>query len=187
MASAMPQLPQNEGWALAPEDTQPGIANHLRNTHPTFWLRQEQHSLASETNFTTQKGFPMKIKLTSIYVDDQEKALTFYTDILGFKTKADFTSGSYRWLTVVSPEEPNGTELQLALNDNPITKTYQHAIYAQSTPAANFFVADAEAEYERLKALGVTFSKEPTKNPWGTLAVLDDTCGNLIQFTQLNW
>jgi len=129
----------------------------------------------------------MKIKLTSVFVDDQDKALKFYTDILGFTTKADFTSGPYRWLTVVSPEEPDGTELQLALNDNPIAKTYQQAIFAQNTTAANFFVVDAQAEYERLKNLGVTFTAEPTKNPWGTLAVLDDTCGNLIQFTQLNW
>jgi predicted enzyme related to lactoylglutathione lyase len=129
----------------------------------------------------------MKIKLTNVFVDDQEKALKFYTDVLGFAKKADFSNGPYRWLTVVSAEEPNGPELQLALNDNPAAKAYQQAIFAQSAPAANFFVTDVEAEYARLMDLGVKFTMEPTKTPWSTNAVLDDTCGNLIQMTQLAW
>jgi len=129
----------------------------------------------------------MKIKLTSVYVDDQDKALKFYTGVLGFAKKVDITMGTYRWLTVVSPEEPDGTQLQLALNDNPAARAYQQAIFSQSTPAANFFVADTEAEYARLQALGVTFAKGPTKSPGSTFAVLSDTCGNLIQITHLDW
>jgi len=129
----------------------------------------------------------MKIKLTSVFVDDHDKALKFYTEVLGFAKKMDFTAGPYRWLTVVSPEEPEGTQLQLALNDNPAAKAYQQAIFAQSTPAANFFVADTEAEYARLKQLGVTFAKEPVKTTGSTIAMLDDTCGNLIQITHLDW
>jgi predicted enzyme related to lactoylglutathione lyase len=129
----------------------------------------------------------MKIKLTSVFVDDQEKALKFYTDVLGFAKKMDFTAGTYRWLTVVSPEEPDGVQLQLALNDNPAGKTYQQAIFAQSTPAANFFVGDVQEEYARLKQHGVKFTKEPVKTTGSTIAVLDDTCGNLIQITHLDW
>jgi predicted enzyme related to lactoylglutathione lyase len=129
----------------------------------------------------------MKIKLTSVFVDDQDKALKFYTDILGFAKKMDFSNGPYRWLTVVSSEEPDGTQLQLALNDNPAAKAYQQAIFGQKTPAANFFVADTQAEYARLKNLGVTFTMEPTKTVGSTIAVLDDTCGNLIQITHLDW
>jgi len=129
----------------------------------------------------------MKIKLTSLFVDDHEKALKFYTDVLGFAKKMDFTAGPYRWLTVVSAEEPDGVQLQLALNDNPAAKTYQQAIFAQSTPAANFFVDDVQAEYTRLKQNGVTFTKEPTKTTGSTIAVLEDTCGNLIQITHLDW
>jgi predicted enzyme related to lactoylglutathione lyase len=138
-------------------------------------------------DFTTQKGHTMKIKLTSVFVDDQDKALKFYTDVLGFAKKMDFSNGPYRWLTVVSDEEPDGMQLQLALNDNPAAKTYQRAIFEQRTPAANFFVADTEAEYARLKKLGVTFTMEPTKTVGSTIAVLDDTCGNLIQITHLAW
>ena len=129
----------------------------------------------------------MKIKLTGVFVDDQDKALKFYTDVLGFAKKMDFSNGPYRWLTVVSAEEPDGTQLQLALNDNPAAKTYQRAIFGQSTPAANFFVADVQEEYARLKQLGVIFTKEPTKTMGSTIAVLDDTCGNLIQITHLAW
>ena len=129
----------------------------------------------------------MKIKLTSVFVDDQEKALKFYTGVLGFAKKMDFSNGPYRWLTVVSPEEPDGMQLQLALNDNPAAKTYQQAIFEQRTPAANFFVADTEAEYARLKNLGVTFTTEPTRTVGSSIAVLDDTCGNLIQITHLDW
>ena len=129
----------------------------------------------------------MKIKLTSVFVDDQEKALKFYTDILGFAKKMDFSNGPYRWLTVVSGEEPEGVQLQLALNDNPAAKTYQKANFEQSTPAANFFVADTQAEYDRLKNLGVMFTMGPTKTTGSTIAVLNDTCGNLVQITHLSW
>jgi predicted enzyme related to lactoylglutathione lyase len=129
----------------------------------------------------------MKLKLMNVFVDDQDKALKFYTGALGFAKKMDFTNGPFRWLTVVSPEEPDGTQLQLALNDNPTAKAYQQAIFEQRTPAANFFVADTQTEYARLMDLGVTFSTGPTKTPGSTFAVLDDTCGNLIQITHLEW
>src|ERR671922_1195811 len=96
----------------------------------------------------------MRIKLTSMYVDDQEQALRFYTDVLGFVKKADFSQGPYRWLTVASAEEPDGIELQLALNDNPAAKTYQQAMFQQGQPAAMFYSADVQADYERIKARG---------------------------------
>ena len=127
----------------------------------------------------------MKIKVTSIYVDDQEKALRFYTEVLGFAKKTDFSQGPYRWLTVASPEEPNGAELQLALNDNPAAKTYQQAIFEQSQPAALFFTDDVQADYERMKALGAEFTMPPTDVTASIIAKLNDTCGNLIQITQL--
>lgn len=129
----------------------------------------------------------MQIKLTSVFVDDQDKALKFYTDILGFQKKHEFTAGSYKWLTVVSPEEPDGVQLVLEANTNPAAKTYQQEISRQGIPAANFFVADVQKEYDRLKGLGVKFTKEPTKTTGSTIAVLDDTCGNLIQITHLDW
>ena len=127
----------------------------------------------------------MKIKLTSVYVADQEKALRFYTDVLGFVKKADFSQGSYRWLTVASPEEPDGTELQLALNDNPAAKAYQQAIFEQGQPAAMFFTDDMQADYERMKERGAEFTKPPTDVTASKIAMLNDTCGNLIQVTQL--
>ena len=127
----------------------------------------------------------MKIKLTSVFVDDQEKALRFYTDILGFTRKADFSNGPYRWLTVSSPDEPQGTELQLALNNNPAAKAYQEAIFQQGQPAAMFFTDDVKGDYERIKALGAEFTMPPTDVPGATIAKLNDTCGNLIQLTQL--
>jgi len=129
----------------------------------------------------------MKIKLTSIYVDDQEKALRFYTDVLGFTKKADFTQGSYRWLTVVSPEESGGTELQLALNNNPAAKTYQQALFQQGQPAAMFFTDDVKADCERIKARGAEFTMPPTDVTGSTIAQLNDSCGNLIQLTQLKY
>ena len=129
----------------------------------------------------------MQIKLTSVFVDDQDKALKFYTEVLGFAKKMDFSAGTYRWLTVVSPEEPEGTQLVLELNANPAAKTYQQEIFRQGISAANFFVEDVQQEYERMKQLGVTFTKEPTKTTGSTIAVLDDTCGNLIQITRLDW
>ena len=127
----------------------------------------------------------MKIKLTSVHVDDQEKALRFYTDVLGFVKKADFSQGPYRWLTVVSPQDPDGTELQLALNDNSATKAYQQAMFQQSQPAAMFFTDDVQADYERMKARGAEFTMPPTDVPHSRIAILNDTCGNLIQVTQL--
>ena len=127
----------------------------------------------------------MKIKLTSVYVDDQEKALRFYTEVLGFTKKADFSNGPYRWLTVASPDEPNGTELQLALNDNPPAKAYQQALFQQGQPAAMFFTDDVKADYERIKTRGAEFVMTPTEVPGATIAKLNDTCGNLIQITQL--
>src|SRR3984957_9569431 len=104
----------------------------------------------------------MKIKVTSLYVDDQDKALRFYTEVLGFAKKADFSQGPFRWLTVASAEEPNGTELQLALNNNPAAKAYQQAIFQQNQPAAMFFTDDVQADYERMKARGAQFTMPPT-------------------------
>ena len=127
----------------------------------------------------------MKIKLTSVYVDDQEKALRFYTEVLGFMKKSDFSNGPYRWLTVTSPDEPNGTELQLALNNNPAAKTYQQALFQQSQPAAMFFTDDVQADYDRMKARGAEFTMPPTDVTASKIAMVNDTCGNLIQFTQL--
>lgn len=127
----------------------------------------------------------MKIKLTSVYVDDQEKALRFYTDVLGFAKKADFKNGPFRWLTVVSPDDPNGMELQLALNNNPAAKAYQQALFDQQQPAAMFFTDDVKADYERIRAKGGAFTMPPTDVTGSTIAMLNDTCGNLIQLTQL--
>ena len=127
----------------------------------------------------------MKIKLTSVYVDDQGKALSFYTDVLGFAKKSDFSNGPYRWLTVSSPDEPNGTELQLALNNNPAAKAYQQAMFQQGQPAAMFFTDDVKGDYERIKARGGQFTMPPTEVPGSTIAKLNDSCGNLIQLTQL--
>ena len=129
----------------------------------------------------------MKIKLTGIHVDDQEKALSFYTDVLGFVKKTDVTQGPFRWLTVVSPEDPNGAQLQLALNDNPAARDYQQALFQQGQPAAMFFTDDVQADYERIKARGAEFTMPPTKVTGSTIAMVKDTCGNLIQLTQLTW
>jgi len=127
----------------------------------------------------------MKIKLTSVYVDDHAKALRFYTEVLGFSKKADFSQGSYRWLTVASAEEPEGTQLQLALNDNPSARAYQQAMFQQSQPAANFFTDNIKNDYERIKERGAEFTMPPTDVPFSTIAMLKDTCGNIIQLTQL--
>ena len=127
----------------------------------------------------------MKIKLTSVYVDDQEQALRFYTDVLGFVKKADFSQGPFRWLTVASAEDPNGIELQLALNDNPAAKTYQQAMFQQGQRAVMFSTDDVQADYERMKARGAEFSMPPTSVTASKIAILNDTCGNLIQLTQL--
>jgi predicted enzyme related to lactoylglutathione lyase len=127
----------------------------------------------------------MKIKLTSVYVDDQEKALRFYTEVLGFTKKADFSNGGYRWLTVTSPDDPDGVELQLSLNNNPPAKAYQEAIFQQGQPAVNFITDDVKADFERIKARGGEFAMPPTEVTGSTIAQLNDTCGNLIQITQL--
>ena len=127
----------------------------------------------------------MKIKLTSVYVDDQEKALRFYTEVLGFVKKADFSQGPFRWLTVASPEDPDGTELQLALNDNPAAKAYQQAMFQQGQPAVMFYTDDVQADYERMKARGAEFTMPPTDVTGSKIAMLNDTCGNCIQLTQL--
>ncbi len=127
----------------------------------------------------------MKIKLTSVFVNDQNKALDFYTKTLGFVKKMDISAGKYRWLTVVSPEEPNGSQLVLEPNDNPVAKSYQESIFKQGIRTTMFFVDDIQKEYQRLKKLGVKFTMEPTKTPGSIISVFDDTVGNLIQITQL--
>lgn len=127
----------------------------------------------------------MKIKLTSIYVDDQEMALRFYTNVLGFVKKADFTNGPFRWLTVASSEEPDGTELQLALNDNPAAAAYQRALLQQGQPAVMFNTDDVKGDYERIKARGGDFKMPPTEVTGSTIAQLNDGCGNLVQLVQL--
>ena len=129
----------------------------------------------------------MKIKITSVFVDDQDKALRFYTDVLGFVKKTDFGAGGYRWLTVVSPEEPDGTELHLETNADPAAKTFQQALFQQGKPAAMFYVDDVQREHERMQGLGAQFTMPPTKVTGSTIAQLNDTCGNLIQLTKLEW
>ena len=127
----------------------------------------------------------MKIKVMSVYVDDQEKALRFYTEVLGFVKKTDFSQGPFRWLTVASPEDPDGTELQLALNNNPAAKTYQQALFQQGQPAAMFYTDDLQADYERMKGQGAEFTMPPTDVTASKIAMLNDTSGNLIQVAQL--
>jgi len=127
----------------------------------------------------------MKIKLNSIIVRDQEEALTFYTDVLGFKKKIDFPAGQHRFLTVVSPDDPEGAQLVLEPDANPAAATYQKALHDGGIAATAFEVDDIEAEYRRLLDLGVTFTSKPTNQLVVTIAVLDDTCGNLIQIYQV--
>lgn len=127
----------------------------------------------------------MKIKLTSVLVDDQDKALQFYTEVLGFVKKADFPVGQFKWLTVVSPEGPDDLELLLEPNDNPAARTYQQALFEQGIPATSFFVEDLRQEYERMQQLGVVFRMAPTTTAGPTVAIFDDTCGNLIQLVQV--
>ena len=126
----------------------------------------------------------MRIKLTSIMVEDQDKALKFYTEVLGFRKKHDIPVGEYRWITVVSPEGPDDLELALEPNANLAAKTFQQTMFAQSIPLASFEVADIEKEHARLKSHGVVFTSEPTKMGPVTIAVFSDTCGNLIQLHQ---
>lgn len=127
----------------------------------------------------------MRVKVTGIYVDDQEKALRFYTEVLGFVKKADFSNGSFRWLTVSSPEDPDGVELQLALNDNPAAGGYQRAMFEQGHPAIMLFTEDVKGDYERIKGRGAEFTMPPTDVTGSTIAKLKDTCGNLVQISQL--
>ncbi len=128
----------------------------------------------------------MKIGVTSVYVDDQDKALRFYTEVLGFQKKADFSNGPYRWLTLASPEQPDGVELQLTSNANPAGKAYQEAMFQQKQPALLLYVDDVQREVERLKAKGATFEMPPTKVTGSTIATLQDTCGNLLQLVSLD-
>jgi catechol 2,3-dioxygenase-like lactoylglutathione lyase family enzyme len=127
----------------------------------------------------------MRINLASIHVDDQAKALAFYTDVLGFVKKNDIPLGEYRWLTVVSPAEPDGVELVLEPSDHPAVGPYKDALVADGIPFTSFAVDDVQKEYERLRGLGVTFTQEPTVMGPVTTAVLDDTCGNLIQIAAM--
>ena len=123
----------------------------------------------------------MRINLTSVFVDDQEKALRFYTEVLGFVKKHDVPMGEDRWLTVVSPEDPDGTELLLEPSGHPAAQPFKEALVADGIPFTAFAVDDVHAEFERLRGLGVRFTQEPTDMGQVTTAVLDDTCGNLIQ------
>jgi predicted enzyme related to lactoylglutathione lyase len=129
----------------------------------------------------------MKIKWTTLYVNDQEKALKFYTGVLGFQKKSDFSQGPYRWLTVASAEDPDGVELILESNANPAAKAYQAAMYGAQTRAAQFLVNNVQAEHDRLTEQGVKFTMPVTKVTGSIIAVLDDTCGNLIQLFQPAW
>jgi glyoxylase I family protein len=126
----------------------------------------------------------MRIKLTSLMVDDQAKALRFYTEVLGFQKKHDFPAGEYRWITVVSPEGPADVELALEPNANPAAKTFQQAMFSQQIPLAAFEVSDIAAEHARLKSAGVVFTREPSPAGPVIIAVFSDTCGNLIQLYQ---
>jgi len=127
----------------------------------------------------------MKIKLTTVHVDDQDKALRFYTEVLGFTKKADFSQGPFRWLTVTSPDDPDGTELQLALNDDPAAKAYQASRFEKRQPAVMFFTDDIKGDHERIAAKGAEFTMPPTDVTGSTIAMVNDTCGNLLQITQL--
>ena len=126
----------------------------------------------------------MKIHLSSVFVDDQDRALRFYTDVLGFVKKTEIPLGAHRWLTVVSPEDPDGTELVLEPDEHPAVKPYTEALVADGIPATAFAVDDVRAEFDRLRGLGVRFTQEPLEMGPVVTAVLDDTCGNLIQIVQ---
>jgi catechol 2,3-dioxygenase-like lactoylglutathione lyase family enzyme len=127
----------------------------------------------------------VRINLATVLVDDQEKALRFYTDVLGFVKKTEFPVGEHRWLTVVSPEEPDGVELALEPDEHPAAKPYKQALSADGIPFTSFAVTDVHAEFDRLTGLGVTFTQEPVAMGAMTTAVLDDTCGNLIMIASM--
>ncbi len=126
----------------------------------------------------------MRITLTGVFVRDQDEALRFYTETLGFVKKHDVPVGEFKWLTVVSPDDPDGPELLLEPNENPVAQEYQKGLFDQGIPAMSFSVEDIRAEHERLSSLGVAFTMEPTEMPNVTIAIFDDTCGNLIQLMQ---
>src|SRR5919109_1521777 len=130
---------------------------------------------------TKKEAEAVRINLTSVLVDDQEKALRFYTEVLGFVKKTEVPLGDHRWLTVVSPEEPDGTELLLEPDEHPAARPFKRALVEDGIPFTSFAVADVHAEHQRLSALGVRFTQEPVAMGEVTTAVLDDTCGNLIQ------
>ena len=127
----------------------------------------------------------MKIKLTSVMVDDQDKALKFYTEVLGFVKKTEIPAGKFKWLTVVSPEGPDDIELLLEPNENPAARTFQKALFEAGIPLTSFAVDDIQKEYRRMKNLGVAFKMEPVNTGGATVTVFDDTCGNLIQLYQV--
>ena len=127
----------------------------------------------------------MKIKLTTVFVNDQEKALRFYTEVLGFQKKADFGNAGFRWLTVTSPDDPDGCELQLAADNDPAGKAFQQAYFKDGKPAVMFFTDDIKGDCERIKSKGGELVMPPTEVTGSTIAKLHDTCGNLVQITQL--
>jgi predicted enzyme related to lactoylglutathione lyase len=127
----------------------------------------------------------MKMKLTTVYVNDQDKALRFYSDVSGFAKKADFSKGSFRWLTVTSPEDPDGAELQLALDDDPAAKAFQQAKFRQRQPAIMLFTDDVTGDCDRIAARGGELVMPPTEVTGSTIAHVNDTCGNLLQITQV--
>ena len=128
----------------------------------------------------------MKINLTKVYVDDQNRALRFYTEVLGFVKRADVSQGGYRWLTVASAEQPEGVQLQLERNDNAAARTWQQAMFQQGLPATMFSSSGIQRDYERIKAAGGEFAMPPTKVTGSTIAMLNDHCGNLLQITELD-
>lgn len=127
----------------------------------------------------------MKIKLTTVHVDDQDKALRFYTEVLGFTKKADVSQGPFRWLTVTSPDDPDGTELQLALANDPAAKAYQTARFEKNQPAVMLYSDDVETDCERIAARGAQLAMPPTDVTASIIAMVNDSCGNLVQITQL--
>ena len=161
-----------------------GLHWYTRPRHPTgSFLNRCQRLIVYFRRCTTWKG-NMRITHTSVFVSDQSKALAFYTKILGFVKKQDQPAGKFRWLTVVAPGDLNGTELLLEPDDNPVAQAYQKGLFTQGIPAASFGVEDIDTQHERLKSLGVKFTMSPTEIGEATVAVFDDTCGNLIQIMQ---
>jgi catechol 2,3-dioxygenase-like lactoylglutathione lyase family enzyme len=151
-----------------------------------LWACQESWGKKRKGAWEPAKGREalMRIKLTSVFVEDQDTALTFYTDVLGFQKKHDIPVGEFKWLTVVSPDEPEGTELLLEPSDNPAARAFMKSLFEQGIAAAAFEVDDVQAEYERLKGLGVEFKMAPTDMGTTTIALFEDTSGNLLQIYQ---